>query len=331
MKINPSTLRQAAKKFNLELSELKPLGGMEGMALAYKRGDSSYVLKVSPVDKNNPDQVAAVEEKLKFINYLAENGVRVAKPIPSPGGNLLEEIITNDVKYIITAGTKAQGEHRNLHNPQDFSPSLFKTWGKTIGQMHRVARSYPSWRKYDQDGIPLSKITDWKGEFDHFKNWCQFDDVREKWIELGNEIEMMPVDRDVFGLIHNDLHPWNFLVNKNNEITAIDFDVCAFHFFIKDIAIGLFFANWLGNPGKGLSKDQYLTVFLQNFLEGYSQEFNLEEDWNQKIPIFLKHHQILLFIVFSDEWKSPNKWEANTLQKWKRQILNDIPVVKVLF
>jgi Ser/Thr protein kinase RdoA (MazF antagonist) len=329
MKINPPILREAARKYHLELSELQPLGGMDGMALACNRGDSSFVLKVNPADINNPVQNAEIEEKLNFITYLADHGVCVAKPIPSPNGNWLEEIILEDKKYLVTAATKAQGEHKNLHNPQDFTPELFQTWGRTTGQMHRVARSYHSWRKYNKDGILISKIPDWKGEFHHFKDWCQVDKVREKWVNIGNQIELMPVNRDGFGLIHNDLHPRNFLVNKTGEITVIDFDVCAFHFFIKDIAIGLFFAHWLGNPGKSRSKDEYLTTYLQNFLEGYSKEFILDDRWLKRIPIFLKHHQILLFIVFSDEWKSPNKWQADTLHRWERQILNDIPVVKV--
>ena len=99
----------------------------------------------------------------------------------------------------------------------------------------------------------------------------------------------------------------------------------------KDIAIALFFANWEGNPGKSRSKDDYLTTFFQNFMKGYDAENSLPEFWFSKLPIFLKHHQILLFTVFTDEWKTPNKWQLTTLQRWKRQILNDIPVVKLQF
>jgi Ser/Thr protein kinase RdoA (MazF antagonist) len=141
----------------------------------------------------------------------------------------------------------------------------------------------------------------------------------------------MPKTRQGYGLIHNDLHPWNFLVDSQGEITVIDFDVCCYHFFIKDIAIALFFANWEGNPGKGRSKDDYLTNFFHNFMRGYSLENELEGFWFRQLPLFLKHHQILLFTVFTDEWKTPNPWQAKTLKKWKRQILNDIPVVNLQF
>ena len=66
-------------------------------------------------------------------------------------------------------------------------------------------------------------------------------------------------------------------------------------------------------------------------MTGYSQENAIDEFWLKQLPIFTKHHQILLFIVFTNEWKTPNKWQSDPLKNWQRQILNDIPVVKIKF
>jgi Ser/Thr protein kinase RdoA (MazF antagonist) len=331
MRIDPHILSEASSSFGLELSALRPLGGMEGMALEYTRGGRNYVLKVTPRDKGNPDQVEQIEAKLKFINYLDENGVRVAKPIPSPQGNWLEITETEDTTYLVTAATKAEGQHVDLHDPTQSKPDFFQAWGRVTGQMHRLAKTFEHWRKDLNKGEAVSPIIDWKEEHVFFRNWCQFEDVREKWVALGEEIETMPITRKGYGLIHNDLHPWNFLVDSSGEITVIDFDVCAFHFFVKDIAIALFFANWIGNPGKRKSKDNYLTMFFQNYMRGYATENTLADFWYRVLPVFLKHHQILLFTVFTDEWATPNKWQWSTLHKWKRQILQDIPVVRMQF
>ena len=331
MKIDPHILSEAALCFGLDLSNLRPLGGMEGMALEYRRDDGDYVLKVTPGDKSNPDQVAQIKAKFEFITYLAENSVRVAKPVPSPQGNWLEMIEMDDAIYLVTAATKAEGRHVDLYNPTQSKSGFFQAWGKVTGKMHRLAKAYEFGQKDMGDGAPVSPITDWKQEHEFFRNWCQSEEVRAKWVALGIEIEALPQTREGYGLIHNDLHPWNFLVDSIGEITVIDFDVCAYHFFAKDIAIAMFFANWVGNPGKGRSKDDYLTTFFQNYMQGYTVENNLGDFWYQKLPVFLKHHQILLFTVFTDEWKTPNKWQLNTLKKWKRQILNDIPVVKIQF
>lgn len=330
MKLTPKTLSAAAQSFGIGISALRPLGGMEGLACEFKRRNKLYVLKIVRADEKNPDQVQQIHEKLTFINYLAENGVRVTPPIPSPAGNWIESIKTEEGRFLVTAAPKAPGKHADLYDPRNGTPGFFQAWGKVTGQMHALAKEYPIWQKKSEDGATISTVTDWKSEHEFFASWCQFDNVRDKWIELGEKLNQLPRTREGFGFIHNDLHPWNFLVD-DGRITVIDFDVSAYHWFIKDIAIALFFANWNGNPGKSGSKDEYLTTFLRNFMTGYTTENQLDSFWFTKLPLFLKHHQILLYIVFTDEWKTPNKWQIKTLKKWERQILNDSSVVTLIF
>jgi Ser/Thr protein kinase RdoA (MazF antagonist) len=331
MKIDPHILSKAAQHFDLHVSDLRPLGGMEGMALEFKQGGNSYVLKITPKSKDDPTESRKLEEKLDFIYYLAENGVGVAKPIPSPTGEWVMVVETETQIYLVNALTKAEGKHIEIFDPSQTSPEFFQHWGRVMGQMHALAQTYKSWQKNPTDGSEASIIVNWKDEHNFFTDWCQFDEVRAKWIELGDKIEQLPRNREGYGLIHNDLHPWNFLVDQAGEITVIDFDVCSFHFFAKDVAIPLFFANWSGKPSRGQSKDEYLTDFFHNFMTGYAQENILAPTWYKQLPLFLKHHQILLFTVFTDEWKPYNKWQEDTLKKWERQILNDVPVIKLQF
>jgi len=329
MKLDPKTLSAAAQSFGVELSALRPLGGMEGLACEYQQANNTYVLKIIRTDQENPDQKAQIAEKIDFINFLAENKVRVAHPVRSPSGQWIETIKTPEGDFLVTASTKAQGEHFDLYNPSKGTPDFFRAWGRVIGQMHAAAKNYKFWQKNPSDRSIPSRLNDWRGERSFFANWCQDDAVRQKWLEIGKRMEQLPQTREGFGLIHNDLHPWNFLVDRRGEITVIDFDVCAYYWFIKDIAIALFFANWNGNPGKGRNKDDYLTMFFRNFMEGYELKNRLDVFWIEQIPMFTKHHQILLHTVFTDEWKPYNKWQAETLNKWKYQILNDVPVVKL--
>ena len=217
MKIDPQILTQAAQLFNLHVSDLRPLGGMEGMALEFKRDGNAYVLKITPKSKDNPAEVRQLEEKLEFIDYLAENGVRVAKPILSPAGNWVETVETDQTIYLVNTLTKAEGKHLDLYNLVGGDTAFFQGWGQVTGQMHRLAKSYKSWVKVSGDGSPTSEISDWQSEHQFFANWCQYDDVRKKWIELGQKIEKLPHTRASFGLIHNDLHPWNMLVTSRER------------------------------------------------------------------------------------------------------------------
>lgn len=330
MKIDPRILSQAARLFGIDLSSLYPLGGMDGMALAYHHQGRDYVLKVIPVKKDDPDQLTQLKAKSDFVTYLARNGVRVAEPVLSPQGNWVELAQADEEDYLVTAATRAQGSHVSLYDRTKAGPDFFQAWGRVTGLMHRLTKGYPWWCKNPPEGGAPSPIIDWRQEHEFFQDWSKDDEaVLEKWLELGDTIAALPVNRDAYGLIHNDLHTQNFLVNRAGEITVIDFDVCAFHFFIKDIAIALFFINWIGKPPRGLSKDDYLTTFLQNYLQGYAVENRLDDFWYRQLPCFLKHHQILLYLVFSREWAKPNPWQSNNLQKWRHQILNDIPVLKI--
>ena len=332
MKIDPIILAQAAQLYDLDLSCLHPLGGMEGMALAFTRDDHDYVLKVTPKNVGQTRQIEQIKAKSQFITYLSDNGVKVARPVQSPKGQWVEVVETETAHYLVTAATKADGTHINLSDPVQATPTLFQAWGRVTAQMHRLAKSYTSWQKYPPGGDDPNPIIDWQDEHDSFRDWSQDDvQIQTKWSALAERIQTLPVERESYGLIHNDLHPMNFLVDDRGEITVIDFDVCTFHFFVKDIAIALFFADWLGKPPRGTPKETYLTQFLRNFMQAYASENNLDDFWFSQLPLFTKHHQILLYIVFSHEWQKPNPWQAKTLQRWRDQILNDKPVVRILF
>ena len=63
MKLDPQTLSIAAQSFGVELSALRPLGGMDGLACEYERDGFAYVLKIVRLDKDNPDQKTQIAEK----------------------------------------------------------------------------------------------------------------------------------------------------------------------------------------------------------------------------------------------------------------------------
>ena len=69
MNIDPYILSQAAQRFDLHVSDLHPLGGMEGMALEFKRDGGTYVLKITPKAKEDLGEATILEEKLDFIHF----------------------------------------------------------------------------------------------------------------------------------------------------------------------------------------------------------------------------------------------------------------------
>jgi Ser/Thr protein kinase RdoA (MazF antagonist) len=190
VKVDPKILTKAAEIFDLHVGDLRPLGGQEGMALEFKRDDQTYILKITPKHKGTPAEVSKLEGKLDFIRYLAENGAQVAGPVPTPQGKWVESIQTESTLYLVNALTKADGKHLNLHDPRTGTATFFHDWGKTMGKMHALAKTYKSWQKnLETEAGSLSPVVDdWLDEHETFAEWCQFDDVRRKWFELGERI-----------------------------------------------------------------------------------------------------------------------------------------------
>ena len=146
--------------------------------------------------------------------------------------------------------------------------------------------------------------------------------MRDCWLARGRELETLPTDVDSYGLIHNDLHPQNFLV-AGDHLTVIDFDVAGYHWFATDVGIALFHAVWLG-ASREAERAAFAAHFMGRFLGGYEQENRLAPEWLARLPLFLSYRRILLYIVFTD---AGEEWFRGQAASWRAAILADRPVV----
>ncbi len=74
--------------------------------------------------------------------------------------------------------------------------------------------------------------------------------VRRAMEELGEGSE-------AFGLIHSDLHSWNYLYQRG-EIKAIDFEICGWGHWILDLAVTI---EALAGPRKAAMRDAFLSGY----------------------------------------------------------------------
>jgi len=330
MNIPIEILKESKILFGIS-STMFELGGMEGKAFAYNVDGRELVLKITPKNKNVDNEIKSLEEKISFIKYLRENDVCVPEPVRSVNNRWVERSEKDDKTYLISSSSKAEGLHVHSNNPSQWNDKLFENWGRTLGKMHRYATQYTIYDKFSQNGEEISSIASWREEYQFFYDWCSEIPIKDKWEELYEKLYQLPIEKESYGLIHNDLHPHNFLVH-NNKITAIDFDVAAFYWFVKDIAIALFFAEWYGPADKKSSKDIFLEDFYIDFMKGYTAEYHINRFWVSQLPLFLKHHQILLYIVFSNEWgEKPGVWQTEQLKYWRDSILNERAVLHIDF
>jgi amicoumacin kinase len=318
MNVSEHVLEEGARRFGLPAGEMRFLGGFDGAVYECRAAGGEYVLKFEPA---TAEKVAPIEEKFQFIDDLSQNGVNVAYPIPSLAGRLVEFVPDGDNAFAVTRSPKAPGVHIDTRS-QLWTPAFVRLWGQTVGMMHRLAKAYPVWRKPADPGDPATTIIDWQQEMNGFSEWCKEDDVRQVWHGLREELREFPIDRESFGLIHNDVHPWNMLYD-GQCITMIDFDVSAYHWFMTDIGIAIFHGLWQ-HPSP---EDPH--GFVQQFLEGYARENSLAREWLLRLPVFLQYRQTLLCIVFSNVWTGGHGWQKKRLEDLHRRVKEDRPIIQL--
>ncbi len=354
MEVNETVRSAGAALFAVDPDSFRSLNGNDGAVYVCRRGDRAYVIKFIPVQVEHIPQYA---EKLAFVNYLAKNGVLLAYPILSEQEQLFECLEVNGQNYLVIVTPFAKGKHVNSQRtPNEWNGRLFYNWGNIMGKMHALARRYPKWQRMHSenaiqpvinnsfsqpapvyDGQTDTYIVDWQMEHTFFQHWSMEPEVIKRWLPLAETLKHLPITRASYGLIHNDLHHWNFLYDAKSPdgetITIIDFDVCTYHWFITDITIALHHAM-SESAGKYPEKYQpFAQMFLQSFMKGYNEENQLDSFWWRQLNTFLTYRQILTYTAMSNSWpeKQRNPWQAGYLKQLRRAILSDTPVLPEAF
>jgi Ser/Thr protein kinase RdoA (MazF antagonist) len=306
-------LSRGCDLFGLEFEKAINIGGNDGAVYSVSAKDGEYILKFVYTSGSN---IPVVLDKIAFINYLGDNGVGVASYLPSISNNIIETLETdtmngNKATVIVSKHRKALGKHLDPRNPEDWAPRNFRAWGSLMGRMHTLTKSFTGG----------SLIKHWNDEIAFMISTCNDDGVIAKWHSLEKELSMLSKGPDEYGLIHNDLHSWNFFVN-DGQLTIFDFDVCTHHWFMTDIAITLDAVIHYG-PYEPAARNANAQRFIDSFLEGYSTENTLSREWLIMMPMFLRYRQMLLYSVKCAD--------DRTLSHWRDSIIEDRPIVELIF
>jgi amicoumacin kinase len=304
-------------------SVVKLTGGFQNDVFEYHDGHDARILRVTLSSNRSKE---TIQSELDFIENLSLNGIGVSSPIKSAQGNYIEEITLQGVIFYLTSFSKAAGHLVNVSNPREWNREFFQYWGRTMGKMHSLTKvenekfqtyNRPSWRGRDNDILLfLSTISE------------QASRAYEKII---NSIDSLPRSQDSYGLIHNDFHQGNFFVHEG-DLTIFDFDDCSFSWFSQDIAASYYHAVWQ-NRSFNPDYKTFPIEFIQCFLEGYSQENELNKEIVEQIPLFLKLREFFLLNLFNRKWNTQNllEWQSYTLKDLQLRIENEIPYTDVPF
>jgi len=319
-RFNQDILAEAMKRYAVAQGKIGELGGFESFIYSFERDSRQYILRISHSLRRSEELIRG---EAGWINYLAANGVPVAGAVMSENGKLVEAIEDGrGGQFLATAFVKIDGRPAR---GADWTPKLYRTYGKLLGRMHALAKDY-----VPKD--PLAKRPQWEDPSNNeLSKYLPRTEplVLQRYNQAMARAGALPRDRDSFGLIHYDAHGGNMLIDQNEELVLFDFDDSLHGWFVCDIAIVLFYlAEGRPDPAalvKGL---------LPHFLEGYASGNRLDPKWLKEIPLFLKIREIDLYGAIHrsfDVNNIDNPWVAGFMKGRKEKIERDVPYLDLDF
>ncbi len=310
-------IAQAAALYNINADTLQHLGGMESRVFQFTMANSKYVLRITPVQ---PIHLPDFKAEIELMAHLSLHGVSVPAPLPSVNDRLIETVIMGEDTFAVTAFTCASGRPVNYQDASEWNSKFFHEWGRVSGQIHRIANNKPGgflrWS--------------WKEENQQCAEACPEPDVLAQWLQIGQQMAELPQHPSGYGLIHNDLHMWNFHLDEG-RITVFDFGSSGYHWYLNDIAIPLYWALWAGPIEQIVSRSDFARHFLEHFLNGYSLEHQLDSAWLKHLPLFLKHRDLYLYIFFTYVFKGDDRLRRWLLGEAPHRIKHNLPVLDINF
>jgi Ser/Thr protein kinase RdoA (MazF antagonist) len=281
--MNSSTTRRRLGLDALEQWNLRP----DAVQLRHHGENSVYVVRtdgqkliarLSGTDLQNP---VSVRGELRFIVRCAEKGINVARPIPTEGGEPFARVPEMDPvtgkkrDRMITLFPFVPGRRVGRKGMTD---RLVFRWGETIAQLQNATDGFRQTR--------LARRPRWDGI--NFQSEILSDDLKrrrwftEEWEACQAWMHALPETE--FGLIHADVHEGNFKVHRG-ELYLFDFDDSCVCWYAYDLAVVL-----VRFPAA--ADREWLKGFRANLLAGYRSLRPLTEEWERRIPGFIRMRRL---------------------------------------
>ena len=286
-KFNPQVLAGGLKRYKVDPSQAKELGAYEN--IVWEANDVIFRF-VHHSHRNRQ----LIEAELEFMDYLFGYGARCVQPVRDVDGGF----VTDLGEFYITAFKKAKGSRPSKDN---WVPKMWKSWGRQIGVMHRLAKDFnPVHKRYvwHEDTYYTNPVTD-------FPECPPVLPLLNKTIE---EIKNLSQNRDNWGLVHSDVHHGNFFVDENFDVEVFDFDDSMYMHYAQDIAMVMFYGLMV--PAQ--NRTEYAKNLYNAVMDGYTKENTLAKEDLKTIPLFIDLRRLVdIFVVLAPK---PRNLEDRNVQ-----------------
>ncbi len=245
------------------------------------------ILRITHCSHRSEEQIVA---ELDWVNYLFNLGIPVARPYLSINNRFTEVFPVQDSYFTAVVFNFAPGQLIESADPAQWNSTLFYEIGNLMGQMHLAAKTYdPSYLS--------QKRPEWY-EDDLIQKARQFlppdqQEAADELEEILAQFHQLPTSTDDYGLIHNDLNPTNFHLDRG-QITLFDFDDCAYNWFINDIAVVMpLYSNMFNQPDWKNRLDEFICWFMR----GYKQANQLDDKWLHLLPTCMRLQNLITLVA----------------------------------
>ncbi|NER34220.1 MAG: phosphotransferase [Oscillatoria sp. SIO1A7] len=189
-----------------------------------------YILRVSHHHWRSKSEI---DFELELLDFLRQNQIPVAYPLPTKAGELSVEINAPEGKRYAALFPYAPGEVPL----GDLNASQSHKLGKTLAKLHQVAQDFRS--SSDRQALTLEYLLD--DSWHQIAPWLQQKEsdriyLAETIALIKDSLRDLPCEPPYWGICWGDPHSGNTHFTADNQITLFDFDQCGYGWRIFDIA-----------------------------------------------------------------------------------------------
>ena len=336
--VNPDLLRhyrdtfrdEAALRFGVTEGSLAKLPAFENFVYeATNTDEAEIILRLSHSARRTADYTRG---EVEFVRYLAASELPVAAPVLAESGQFVEVIDGSaaDVEgyFVATAFERAPGyvfDDAPALRERYWQPPFFEELGRIFARLHDRGQAYrvsnPAFKRqqwWEYDVVDIDRFAPREETL-----------VRERTREILDRLKRLPTASEGYGLIHADIHAHNFCFD-GNKITLFDFDNAEYAWFVKDIAVMLFY---VARNVPAEERDEAAAAFLQPFLAGYREQRECSRAWLESIPDMLALQRSMNYALFH-QYRDPADRSDALLDGWRRfrrDIEGAVPVLSLDF
>ncbi|MBA2570703.1 MAG: phosphotransferase [Chloroflexi bacterium] len=256
-------------------------------------GTGHFLRFADGAERRREDVVAEMD----VVRSLAASGLKVASPVRSGAGRLVETVETNLGTFHAVVLPALEGSTLEI---DELEAARFRAWGAALGRLHVAMRQLP-------DDL-IGRRRTWRDDLAIAARHIPADAraMRRELSAVSTVLEALPDDADSIGLIHFDFELDN-LVWRDGEIGVLDFDDCARYWYEADVVFAL---GELFDGRFDASDPSY-----REFLAGYETVRDPGPMWQGAAPDFvrlaelLRHARVLRALDLSPDDQQPD-WLA---------------------